>query len=150
QYEYKPKWGAILFVGGILSTAAVVFAYKIANPWPEDLPILYWIAFVLSLAGLAVPGLAALERLLFRGRVAFTPTALLLPKPGWTSEEQAIDYQAITQLKVSKSGGLGRRYLYVTHRDGRRRIAEALLPSRAAFEEVCELLTARVHASGDA
>jgi hypothetical protein len=147
QYEYKPKWWAVLLIGGFFTLGAVVCAYKIGHPWPENLPVLFWIAFVLSLVGVALPGVVAVERLSFRRRVAFTPTSLLLPKPGWSSEEEAIDYQAITGLKVSKSGGGGPRYLYVTHRDGGRRIAEALLPSRAAFEEVCELLTARVRAS---
>jgi hypothetical protein len=149
QYQYKPKWWAILFVGGFFTLSAAFCVYKIAHPWPENLSVLYWIAFVLSLVCVAPPGVAAVERLFFRRRVAFTPTSLLLPRPGWSSEEQAIDYQAITGLKVSKSGG-GARYLYVTYRDGKRRIAEAWLPSVAAFEEVYRLLTARARASGQA
>jgi hypothetical protein len=147
QYEYKPKWWAVLLIGGFFTLSAVVCCYTIAHPSPENLPVLYWIVLVLSLVGVALPGVAAVERLSFRRRVALTPTSLLLPKPGWSSEEEAIDYQTITGLKVSKCGGGGPRYLYVTHRDGRRRVAEALLPSRAAFEEVCQLLTARVRAS---
>jgi hypothetical protein len=146
QYAYRPKWWAILFLGGFFALAAVLFAYKIAHPWPENLPVLCWIAFVASLLGLALPGAAAVQRLSFRRRVALTPTSLLLPKCGWSSAEQAIAYQAITGLNVSKSRGPGPRYLYVSHREGRRRIAEASLPSRAAFEEICELLTARVRA----
>jgi hypothetical protein len=148
QYEYKPKWRAILLLGGFFALGAVVCAYKIAHPWPENLPVLFWIALVLSLVGFALPGVAAVQRLSLRRRVAFTPTSLLLPKPGWCSEEEAIDYQALAELEVSKSGGGGPRYLYVTYRDGRRRIAEAWLPSRAAFEDVCELLAARVRAPG--
>jgi hypothetical protein len=147
QYEYKPRWRVILFLGGHAVLVAVVCAYKIAHPWPENLPALYWIVFVLNLVCLTRVAVAAVGRWRLRRRVAFTPTSLLLPEPGWSSDEEAIDYQTITELKVSGSGS-GARYLYVTHRDGRRRIAEALLPSGAAFEEVCELLAARVYGPG--
>jgi hypothetical protein len=147
QYQYKPKWWAILLLGGFFTLGAAVCGYKIAHPWPENVPVLYWIALVLSLVGAVLPGVAAVQRLSCRRRVAFTPASLLLPKPGWSSEEEAIDYRTITGLKVSKSAGGGSQHLYVTHRGGRRRIAEAWLPSRAAFEEVCQLLTARVRAS---
>jgi hypothetical protein len=56
QYEYKPKWWAILLIGGFFSLAAVVCLYKIAHPWPENLPVVFWIALVLSLVGVALPG----------------------------------------------------------------------------------------------
>jgi hypothetical protein len=147
QYEYQPKWWVILLIAGHCILGATVGAYKIAHPWPENLPALYWILFVWSLLGLARMGAAAIERLSLRRRVAFTPTSLLLPKPGWSSEEEVIDYQTITGLKLSSSGGGRPRYLDVTHRERRRRIAEAFLPSKAAFEEVCRLLTARVGAA---
>jgi hypothetical protein len=147
QYPYKPKWRAILLIGGYFTLGAVACGYKIAHPWPENVPVLYWIALVSGLVGAVLPGVAAVERLWRRRRVAFTSTALLLPKPGWSSEEEAIDYRMITGLRVSKSRGGGPQYLYVMHRGGRRRIAEAWLPSRAAFEAVCQLLIARAQMS---
>jgi hypothetical protein len=149
QYEYKLQWWVILFTGGF---STLVGAYTI-RAVPENLPVLYWTGLVLSLAGAALTGAMAIERLLLRRRIAFTPTSLLLSLPGLFSEV-AIDYQAITGLKVSKFGRAGTRYLSVTYGAGRRwiwepslRIWEASLPSRAAFEEVCALLTARVRTS---
>jgi len=142
QYEYGRKWWPILFMGGF---STLVGAYTIRTV-PENSPVLYWIGLVLSLAGAALTGAMAVYRLLFRRRVAFTSTSLLLWLPGSFSEE-GIDYRAITGLKVSKSGGGGLGYLCVTHGGGRRLIWEASLPSRAAFEEVCALLTARVRTS---
>jgi hypothetical protein len=50
QYQYKPKWFPILLLGGHATLAALVCAYKIAHPWPENLPALYWMGLVLSLA----------------------------------------------------------------------------------------------------
>jgi hypothetical protein len=146
QYDYQPKWWVILLIAGHSILGASVGAYKIAHPWPENLPALYWALLVFSLLGLARIGVVAVERVSLRRRVAFTPTSLLLPKSGWSSGEEVIDYQTITGLKLSGSRGGEPRYLYVTHRDGRRRIAEAFLPSRAAFEDVCRLLTDRVGA----
>jgi hypothetical protein len=147
SHDYQPKWWVILLIAGHSILGAAVGAYKSAHPWPENLPALYWALLVFSLLGLARMGLAAVERVSLRRRVAFTPTSLLLPKPGWSSEEEVIDYQTITGLKLSGSPGGGSRYLYVTHRDGRRRIAEAFLPSKAAFADVYRLLTARFSAS---
>src|SRR5256885_2736351 len=141
KYEYKPRWSHVLLVGGFCTLLA---ASTIAHASPENLGVLYWIVSVVSFAGVAWSGVLAVDRLFFRRRVAFTSTSLLLPKPWSFSEEEAIDYQAITGLDVWKVAERGYGCLYVTHGGGRREISEAMLPSRAAFEEVCALLTARV------
>ena len=144
QYEYKPRWSHVLLVGGFCTLLA---ASTIAQASPESLGVLYWILLAVSLGCAAVSGVAAVDRLFFRRGIAFTPTSLLLTKPWPFSEEEAIDYQAITGLDVWKAAEQGYGCLYVTHGGGRREISEAMLPSRAAFEEVCALLTARVRAS---
>ena len=144
QYAYRPRWSHILLLAGFCTLLA---ASTIAHASPEDLPVMYWIVLVVSFAGVAWSGVLAVDRLFFRRRVAFTSTSLLLPKPWSFSEEEAIDYQAITGLDVWKVAEHGYGCLYVTHGGGRREISEAMLPSRAAFEEVCALLTARVRAS---
>jgi hypothetical protein len=144
QYEYKPRWSHVLLVGGFCTFLA---ASLIARASPEGLGVLYWIALVLSLAGVTSSSVAAVDRLFFRRRIAFTSTSLLLPKPWSFWQEEAIDYQAITGLDVLKVAEHGPRCLYLKHGGGRREIPEAMLPSRAAFEEVCAVLTARVRAS---
>src|SRR5207244_3870026 len=144
QYEYKPRWSHILLLAGFCTLLA---ASVIARASPEDLGLLYWIVLVVSFAGVAWSGVLAVDRLFFRRRIAFTSTSLLLPKPWSFSEKEAIDYQAITGLDVWKVAEHGYGCLYVTHGGGRREISEAMLPSRAAFEEVCALLTARVRGS---
>ena len=144
QYAYRPRWSHILLLAGFCTLLA---ASVIARASPEDLGLLYWIVLVVSFAGVAWSGVLAVDRLFFRRRVAFTSTSLLLPKPWSFWQEEAIDYQAITGLDVSKVAEHGPRCLYLTHGGGRREIPEAMLPSRAAFEEVCALLTARVRAS---
>ncbi len=137
QYDYKPRWSHVLLLAGFCTLLAACF---IARASPEDLGVLYWIVLVVSFAGVAWSGVLAVDRLLLRRRIAFTSSSLVLPKP-WSLSEEAIDYQAITGLDVWEG------CLYVTHGGGRREISEAMLPSRAAFQEICTLLTARVRAS---
>ena len=144
QYAYRPRWSHILLLAGFCTLLA---ACIIARASPEDLGLPYWIVLVVSFAGVAWSGVLAVDRLFFRRRVAFTPTSLLLPKPWSFWQEEAIDYESITGLNVSKVAEHGPRCLYLTHGGGRREIPEAMLPSKAAFEEVCALLTARVRAS---
>src|SRR5438552_14648768 len=145
QYEYKPRWSHILLLAGFCTLLA---ASTIAHASPETSPVMYWIVLVVSFAGVAWSGVLAVDRLFFRRRIAFTSTSLLLPKPWSFWQEEAINYQAITGLDVSKVAQHGPRCLYLTHGGGRREIPEAMLPSRAAFEEVCARLTARVRVSG--
>jgi hypothetical protein len=145
QYACRPRWSHILLLAGFCTLLA---ACAIARASPEDLGILYWVVLVVSFAGVAWSGVLAVDRLFSRRRVAFTPTSLLLPRPWSFRQEEAIDYRAITGLEVSKVAEHGPRCLYLTHGGGRRKIPEAMLPSGAAFEEVCALLTARVRASG--
>src|SRR5437763_9954187 len=140
QYEYRPRWSHILLLAGFCTLLA---ASTIARASPEDLPVMYWIVLVVSFAGVAWSGVLAVDRLFFRRRVAFTSTSLLLPKPWSFSEEEAIDYQAITGLEVSKVAEHGPRCLYLTHEGARRDIPAAMLPSGGALEEGGARSTAR-------
>jgi hypothetical protein len=144
RYAYRPRWSHILLLAGFCTLLA---ASVMAHSSPEDLGLLYWIVLVVSFAGVAWSGVLAVDRLFLRRRIAFTSTSILLPKPWSFSEEEAIDYQAIIGLDVSKVAEHGPRCLSVTHEGGRQEILEAMLPSSAAFEEVCSLLTARVRVS---
>ena len=118
QYEYKPRWSHVLLLAGFCTLLA---ASVIAHASPENLGVLYWIVLAVSLGCAALSGVAAVDRLFFRRRIAFTSTSLLLPKPWSFSEEEAIDYQAITGLDVWKVAEHGYGCLYVTHgvEDGR-------------------------------
>jgi hypothetical protein len=51
------------------------------------------------------------------------------------------DIQALSRVQVS-----GQRFLYVTHSGGQYAITAFMLPSKTVFEEVCELLAAKVQA----
>ncbi len=76
-------------------------------------------------------------------RIALTATALLVPRGSWSSAEEAIPYRDIVEL-VPQTGPDGSQTLIVRHRQGKFPISESLLPSKAAFQELCLLLTSRV------
>ena len=101
QYEYKPRWSQVLLVAGFCTLLA---ASVIAHGSPEDLGVMYWIVMVVCLAGVVVSGVAAVDRLFFRRRVAFTSTSLLLPRPWSFWQEEAVDYEAITGLDRPRPG----------------------------------------------
>src|SRR5262249_13303964 len=137
EYGYKVRWWVILLFAGFFGLGAILFGRKASGNDPDNVPVLYWVLCVASLWFVARAASWAVGRLLFRWRVAFTPTCLLLPKSMWSSEEVAIEYRAITGL--SRSGMSGPRRVCVTHPGGRRVIVSGMLPSEAAFDEVCEL-----------
>jgi hypothetical protein len=166
EFEYKPRWWAVLFTLGHFALGAVACGYMASRNGPTILRVFYGVIGGLCIGFVALVGASAVERLFVRRRVALTPARLLLPQPGWSREEVGIDYGAITGLFISASdyapwacrvaidcqatGELPTRqvrrarFLYVIHTGGKRRIAAANLPSHAAFEQVCELLAARV------
>jgi hypothetical protein len=168
EYAYKAKWWAILYTMGYFALGAVASGYLASSSGSDFERVLFWVLCGLSIGCAAVVGARAVERLLLRRRVAFTAASLVLPKSSWSSEEVAIAYGTITGLFISSgvyapwagrvaidcqattelpTGRVRRaRFLYLTYTGGERRIAAAELPSHATFEEVCELLTARVRA----
>jgi hypothetical protein len=142
QYEYKPKWWVILLFVGFFGLGAVLFAREATSNDPKKLPAFFcWILFAGAIWFIGRAGGWAVARLMFRHRVAFTRSALLLPKGLWSSEEVAIEYRDITRLSSSL---LSARQLVVTHTGGKRLIGSWLLPSESAFDEVRQLLTDRV------
>jgi hypothetical protein len=165
EYEYQPKWWAILFHAGGYTTFAVLCAY---TAWRGFFPALYSVVSGLCIALAILDVNSALARLLVCHRVALGREGLILPRSLWSNEEMIISYDEITGLFISSDVNMPKlfrkpiycqenmrlptrklksaRFLYVKYTDGERRIAAIGLPSHAAFEEFCELLMSRVSA----
>jgi hypothetical protein len=172
EFEYKPKWWAILLTMGYFALGAVACGYLATRNGPGLGRVFFWVLCGLSSGCTILVVARAAERLLLHRRVALTPACLVLPKALWTSKEVtiaygtitglfisagdyapwacrvAIDCQASTELPLRKVRRA--RFLYVIHTGGKRRIAAQELPSPAAFEEMCGLLVAKVRASKQA
>ena len=110
----------------------------------SGLTTFYWVLCACSVGFVAIAAFLACHHLIFHQRIAFSATALLVPVSRWSSAEQQIGYRDIQAL--SKTQVSGQRFLYVTHSGGQYVITASMLPSKAALEEVCELLAAKVQA----
>jgi hypothetical protein len=169
EYDLKPKWWAILLGMCHFALGVVVSFAMAARDGSDIVRAAYWVVGGLCIGLMGLLGVRGAQWQFLRRRVALTSARILLPKSLWTSQQAPIDYGAITGLFVS-SGGYApwacrvaidyraasgfptgkvkrARFLYVTHPRGTQRMAAAEFPSRASFEEFCELLASRVRAS---
>lgn len=156
EYEYKPRWTLIVFCAVFFGLWAVILGAKahgndrgviinrVLQLSPSGATTFYWVLCACSVGFVAIAAFLACHRLTFRQRIAFGPTALLVPASRWSSEEKQVGYRDIEALSIAQVSG--QRFLYVTHSGGKYAITASMLPSKAAFEEVCELLAAKVRA----
>ncbi len=154
EYAYKPRWTLLVCCAVFFGLVAVILGAKahgndrsvilnrVIKLSPSGATTFYWVLCACSVGFVVIAAFLVCHRLIFHQRIAFGPTALLVPASRWSSAEQQIGYrdiQALSQAQVS-----GQRFLYVTHSGGRYAITASMLPSTAAFEEVCELLATKV------
>jgi hypothetical protein len=154
EYTYKPRWTLIVSCAVFFGLVAVSLGVKahgnnrgvildrVIKLSPSGATTFYWMLCACSVGFVAIAAFLACHRLIFHQRIAFGPTALLVPASRWSSAEQQIGYrdmQALSRVQVS-----GQRFLYITHSGGQYAITASMLPSRAVFEEIYELLAAKV------
>lgn len=154
EFEYEPTWTTIMMCSACISVCAAVLGIKAANNdrgliingiielEPSGATIFYWILTACSIGFVAAAVIMVYHRLTYRQRLAFGRSALIGPTSRWSREEMEIAYRDIHELSTVTIGG--QRFLYITHQGGKYTVTASLLPSKAAFEEVCELLAAKV------
>lgn len=159
EYDYKPKWTLIVLCALFFGLAAVVLGVKAASNDrgviingiieldPDGATIFYWVLCVCGVGFVAISAFLAYHRLTFHQRLAFGPAAVILPRSRWSAEDKVIAYRDISALSTARI--YGQRFLYVTHAGGPSTIMASMLPSKAAFDEVCELLEDKVRAARD-
>jgi hypothetical protein len=157
EYDYKPKW-TLIVLGTILSgLCAVILGSKAANNdrgliiyhvielGPDGATVFFWILTACSLGFVVMAAFLVYHRVTFQQRLVFGPAALTVPASRWSREEKEIAYRDIQALSSATISG--QRFLYITHSGGKHTITASMLPSKAAFEEVCQLLAERVRES---
>lgn len=154
QYEYRPKWTLIVLCAAFFGLGTAVLGSKAANNdrgviinriielGPDGATAFYWGLAALSAGFVTIAAFLAYHRVTFHQRLAFGPAAMTVPASRWSREEKEIAYRDIASL--SEATISGQRFLYVTHTGGKYTITASMLPSKAAFGEVCELLAAKV------
>ena len=153
SYDYRPSWWTIAFAGLFFSTCAGVLGYEawtneqglILNGLIEfdvqGATIFYWVLTALSVGFVAIALSLIYHRFTYNQRLTLGATALRVPKSRFSHEVAAIAYRDIRDLSEARVNG--QRFLYVVHPGGKYTIVAAMLPSKAAFEEVRDILAAK-------
>src|SRR4051812_20946093 len=105
--DYDPRWPRLAGDAAGWALCAAFLGHQAVHPRPGDPPplaLIAWAGCAVSGAMLGVVGLLVAARCRVRHRLAFTGTALLVPRANWSAEEVAIDYRAITGLSVRDRG----------------------------------------------
>jgi len=161
EYEYRPgRTVIVLFVFMALAfglfavlldckaagdehcPAALNYVIESSPDWlfpelPPDYPT--WV-YALSLAHV-IFAVFFYRRRALRQRLVFGPTSMTVPASYWSRNEKEIAYRDIQDISERMYKGF--RTLYITHSGGKETIAEATLPSGAAYMEIRALLIAR-------
>lgn len=156
EFEYKPRWTSIVFGTVLFGAGAAILGNTAAHNHhgliingiielgPGAATVFFWFLTVCSIGFVALNVLIAYHRLTYRQRIVFGPDAMTVPVSQWSREEKEIAYRDIQDVSTTVSQGI--YFLYITHSGGKFTITSSKLPSKAVFEEVCELLAERMRA----
>lgn len=152
EYKYKAAWkgilsGSIFFglcaiVSGIAAQSNKGFRFIFINLSAYQATIFFWIICGLSLGFVLMAVVTAIRSLKQEQRIAVTPSSIIVPKSRWSQEEQIIEYKDIKTL--SSEDVFGQHLLNIFHIGGKYTVAGSMLPSRAAFDELHNLLLEKI------
>jgi hypothetical protein len=153
-YEYRPGWGTIAFSGLFFAACVGVLGYE---AWTNDrglilngaiefgvqgATIFYWVLTALSAGFVAISLSLIYHRFTYTQRLTLGATSLRVPVSRFSHDSKEIAYRDISDLSEARVSG--QRFLYVVHPGGKYTIVASMLPSKAAFAEVRDLLAAKV------
>lgn len=156
EYVYQPKWTMIVLCALFFGLCTIILGSVAANNdhgiiinriielGPDGTTVFYWILTVLSAGFVVLAVFLAYHRLTFQQRLVFGHEKMTVPASRWSRQQKTITYKYITAL--SQAAVSGQKFLYIIHPGGKYTIAAAMLPSKAIFSEICELLASRVQA----
>lgn len=157
EYPYRMKWILILcgipfFSGGAVAVGrealrneAGMVINGVIEMGPWFVTGLYWVFSAFAVAGLALYVWAGFLRLANDRRVAFGPTSVAVPAARLPPDVVEIAYGDITGCSFARVNS--NRFVHITHPGGTHTVLASMLPSNAVFDEVCQLLVAKVQAA---
>ncbi|QVL31259.1 hypothetical protein KIH39_20790 [Telmatocola sphagniphila] len=157
EYAYRPKFKTILIMlilgalGAIFASSKAVhnnrrlIIFRIIELDPSEASIFYWILAAFCAAIVLTSLALTYHRMTFHQRVVIGPQSIIVPASRWSHEEKEIEYRNIINLSRSEINKL--LIIYIMHTGGKNHINADFMPSKAAYEECCELITSRVRAS---
>ena len=154
EYEYKTKWTAIVLCAAFSGLCTVVHGSKalsndrgliinhIIELGTDGATTFYWFLTSGSAGFVVATAFLAYHRVAFRQRITFGPAGVTIPASRWSRDKKEIAYRNIQALSPATLGG--QYFLYVMHSGGKYVITASMLTSKAVFEEVRDLLAAKV------
>lgn len=160
EYPYQPGWLTIVSCGLLFAACTVGLAYiaqthqrgivffRVLTLSPGEAKVFLWLLAACS-AGFVLICLALIwHRLFFRQRLALTATGITLPAGRWSRKQQTIAYTDIYSLEALQVQG--QRFLHIHHTGGKHTLTAAMLPSKAAFDEACGAIAAKLEGQTNA
>ena len=144
QYEYKPKWTSVFFIGGFFAICASVFVCLAVADNPgmtSGSKAFYWVMAGLSITYVIAAGFIAYMRLKVVQRIAITPYGILLPVSRWTARETHVSFDSITDVRYLE---MKNQLILVIYAGGRRyTVVKNMLPDKGDFVEIASILEER-------
>jgi len=109
---------------------------------PSSAQVFHWTLFGFSML-FVVTGIAAFVLSFGKEKyITITAHSIRAPKNGFSDIEIEVPFADIKSMQLQEIQK--QRFLHITHANGKLSIVQSLLPSKAAFEEICALITAKV------
>lgn len=157
EFDYNISRKSAIGWSLFFAASATVFAYQCAtNDRALELNGIPFTPFGASVfygivAGVSVLCVAmGLWLWIRRGRIAFSPEGLLIPKSWWSSAERLLPYRDIRGIRLGDrlSAVTRARLLYVVHKRGSECLSAAMFASEAAFDDFQRLLEEKMREHG--
>lgn len=156
EYEYKPRWSAILLAMlffGACAACGVVKAHwnnrgliieGIIRLSPQGATVFWWIYTALSMGIVLFCVFLGIRRLIQTQRIVLTPNAIIVPKSRWSSDEITILYAKITDVWETKK--YNQKFLHISYQEGKSTIVASCLPTERHYYDIRCFLVKRVEA----
>ena len=151
EYEYKTRLSRALPPGLFFALWTVVFgvhaslnerALKLNGMW---LPPVAATAFYAAVAVVSfLCAAAAIYRVYRIQRIVLTSDAIVVPASAWSSNEMEIPYKTISGMREVQGAMPS---LMIVHRRGLVHVHASKLPTKAAYDEIRQVLADRVAAA---
>jgi hypothetical protein len=133
EYRLMPRWWQALLVGGGFGVGALFVR--------DSAPILAALCGALSLAVVVL----VVAQALVRQHVRITPDHVVLPRSRWSTQDVALRF---ARTSIVGGGGAGSIFIDLREDLGKTyTVWRNMLPSDAAFEQVCNEVRARIDAA---
>lgn len=156
EYPYQPGWLTIIACGLLFGGCTAILALvarsnqrgisfrHIITLSPSEATVFFWVLTALSAGFVLIAFMLVWHRFTFKQRLALTASGILVPNGRWSREERFIAFRDMLELESLSVNG--QHFLHIHHAGGKHTLTASMLPSKAAFAEVCALIAAKLQA----